>query len=269
MSIVVSSNFVLTETDTSLTEDHPIVGWRNIITTSNIAADTADTDYPVTNLANPATHLKWLAGTSVLQYVTITTGTADELDYVAIARHNLATAGIAISIEGDDGGGYETLVSPTVLADDGPALFRFTPGAFSAVRLKLAAGSEPASIAVAYLGKLLVLPRKLYQGMTPINYGRVSRSVSGRSEAGHFLGRIVTQEFVQNKVPLSLITPAYYRDNIDAFVEASKTTPFFFGWRPETYPDELGYCNMTNEPVPVNESPHGLISMTLEMTGVI
>jgi hypothetical protein len=89
------------------------------------------------------------------------------------------------------------------------------------------------------------------------------------SEAGDFLGRIETQRKIENEVPLSLIDPTYYRNHIDQFLDVSKTTPFFFGWRPQTYPAEIGYCSMTNDPHPVNESPHGLISMDFAMTGVV
>ncbi len=102
--IVISSSLVMSESD--LTPDHPIIGYRNIVTIDNIVADGEDPDYPVTNLANPATHLRWKSDAADLQYLTITTGSADPIDYVGIAKHNFGTAEIAVSIEGDDGGGY-------------------------------------------------------------------------------------------------------------------------------------------------------------------
>jgi hypothetical protein len=49
----------------------------------------------------------------------------------------------------------------------------------------------------------------------------------------------------------------------------SKQNPFFIAWRPQTYPDEVGYCHMTNDPAPINEAPHGLVAMSLEMTGIV
>src|SRR6185312_15874775 len=109
--------------------NRPLLGWRNIVTTGNIAADTADANNPVSNLANPATYLGWLAADTTEQYLTITPGSADDIDYVGIATHNLSTAQIAVSIEGDDGSGYVELVAPVIPANDGPLLFRFTPQA--------------------------------------------------------------------------------------------------------------------------------------------
>lgn len=272
MPVVISDSLVLQDAEAALSLDHPIIGWHNIVTTLNLVADTEDADYPATNLANPATHLSWKESPASPQadvYITVTTGTADDLDYLAIARHNLWTVGATVSV------GYFNTASPpqwvelvgeTTLPNDGPALFRWTAQPLTQVILKISGQDDPAQVAVLYVGKLLVLPRRLYQGMGAINHGRVANVTNGMSEAGHFTGRIVTQERLRNTVPLSLIDPAYYRAHIDEFLEASKELPFFMAWRPQTYPNEVGYCHLTNDPLPVNEAPHGLIAMTLEMT---
>jgi hypothetical protein len=277
MSVIVTSNLVLTASDeASLTADHPIIGWDNIVTPTNISASTADANYPVTNLANPATHLFWQVGgaysPAVYEYITVVTPTTDPVDYVAIAAHNLGSLGIPIGIGYFDASSppvWTTLVADSVLANDSPALFRFTAQSLVTVSIRLGPTSLLAQIAVVYAGKLLVLPRKLYQGFVPIPYGRIAKVTSGRSEAGQFLGRIVTQEFVKDTVPLSLIDPTYFRDHIADFLVDSKENPFFIAWRPQTYPAEIGYCHMTNDPAPINEAPHGLIAMSLEMTGIV
>lgn len=268
MSIVVSQNLVIADPNPyGLTLDNPIIGWDNIVTVDNLAADTAATGYPATNLANPATHLKWKANDTTTQYVTVTTGTADDLDYIGIAGHNLSSAGIEVSIEADDGGGYDEIVAPAMLANDGPALFRWTPAPYAAVRIKLVSGDEAAQIGTMFLGKLLVLPRKLYQGFTPPSQGRMGKEVNAMAESGDYLGSITTQRHVESKIPLSLVDPTYYRTYIDDFVSARQ--PFFIGWRPETYPNEIGYMRLTNWPQPAPQSPHSLLALSLEMSGVV
>jgi hypothetical protein len=267
MSLVISDNLVLSAIESGA--NRPLIGWRNIVTASNIAADTADSNNPASNLANPATFLGWEANDTTAQYLTITPGSADDIDYVGIATHNLSTAQIAVSIEGDDGSGYAELVAPVIPANDGPLLFRFTAQSLSGLRVKLASGDAAASIAVVYAGKLLVLSRKLYQGFTPIPFGRTSKVTNGRSESGQFLGRIVTGRSVASKVPLSLLDPDWYRANLDPFLDAGKDLPFFFAWRPDDYPAEVGYCWLTNDPQPQAESPHSLYAVTLEMAGVV
>lgn len=272
MPVIVSSNLTLVGAEAVLTPDHPIIGWD---TATGITATSADSNYPATNMANPATHLFWRASgdspAPTYQYITVT-GYSGNFDYAAIARHNLGTLQIPIAIgymETTSPTAFVTLISDTILADDSPALFRFTEQTLPNLTIRLQAGALAAQIAVVYCGKLLVLPRKIYQGFTPITYARVAKVTNGRSEAGNFLGRIVLQEFEKNTVPLSLIDPAYFRSHIADFLVDSKERPFFMAWRPQTYPLEVGYCHMTNDPQPVNEAPSGLIAMQLEMTGVI
>jgi hypothetical protein len=272
-SIIIASNIVLSGDEAALSLDHPIIGWS---TATSAAADSEDSNNPASNMQNPATHLFWRAGApdsppATYIYITLA-GYNDNFDYVAIARHNLGTNSTPIAIGYFDSNSpfsFIPLIGDTILPDDGPTLFRFAEQGTNHIVIRLTPGGFTPQIAVAYGGKLLVLPRKVYQGFAPINHSRVAKVTNGRSEAGNFLGRIVLQEFVKDTMPLSLIDPTYFRDHITQFLTASKESPFFIAWRPQTYPTEVGYCHMTNDPVPINEAPHGLIGMQLEMTGII
>ena len=136
------------------------------------------------------------------------------------------------------------------------------------VRLVLQPGNAPPQAAVIYVGSLLTLPRKIWQGQTPITHGRRQRVVNGVSESGQFLGRIITTSWRETKVDLLLIDPDTYRSDIDPFLEAAQENPFFFAWRPVRYPDEVGYCWLINEPEPVNEGPSGLVALELHLQGI-
>ena len=267
--IFFSSSLVISES--GLTPEHPIVGYRNIVTPANIVADGEDPLYPATNLANSATHLRWQSDDDGVQYITITTGSADPIDYVGIARHNFGSAEIAVSFEGDDGSGYAELVAPVIPGDDSPLLFRFTPGSFVALRVKLAAGSSVPRAAVLHVGKLLVLPRKIWQDHTPIPFGRRQKVVNGQSESGNFLGSITTTAWNEGRIKTSLIDPADYRDDIDEWMREAvfgrKT--FFFGWRPQSYPREVGYCWAVNDAQPKNSTGHGLTEFDMQITGIV
>jgi len=111
--------------------------------------------------------------------------------------------------------------------------------------------------------------RRIYVGHTPMPYGRSARIQNGRSEAGHFLGRIVIQETRDTAVALQNLTPTWYRTYMDPFIRASKEVPFFFAWRPQSYPYETGYGWMTNEPRPVNQRANGMMQIDLQMSGVV
>lgn len=266
-SLVIAQSLVLDPIEDL--PNNPLIGYRNIVAVANIAAGSAEDLYPAVNLANPATHLRWQASTTDEQYLTITTGSADDNDYIGVARHNWASAEIPVSIEIDDGSGFAEIVAPRLLLDDGPAMFRYPRGPLQAVRIRLQEGAAPARAAVVYNGALLTLERKLYQGQTAINHGRDDKVTNGRSESGNFLGRIVTGSSRSTKVPLTLISADWYHANFDRFLAVAKDRPFFFAWRPEDYPFQVGYVWLTNQPRPLYESPHGLVALDLELGGVV
>lgn len=267
--IVISESLVLAATG-AVTADNPVVGWRNLVTTSNLAADFEDTDYPAVNLANPSTAQKWLGQVDASpQYLTVTLSGSDEIDYLAVARHNFGTAQIAVKPQGDDGGGYADLTSEVLPGDDAPLLFRFDPQSLQAIRLRMAVGTAAPSAAVLYVGKLLVLQRRIYVGHVPIPYGRRTQVTNGRSESGNFLGRIVTGETRETAVSIRNMTPAWYRTEMDPFIAAAQETPFFFAWRPGAYPDEIGYAHVTNEPQPSNQRSNGMMQIDLQLGGTV
>lgn len=269
--IIISNSLVLGLTP----ETHvnaPLIGWHNLVTTGNIEADTAATDYPASNMANPITApgARWRAADSTAQAVSVAVDTVEPIDYIAIARHNLGSAAVSVTVEGsiNDGADWFELVQEALLPNDAPAIFRFEPQALTDIRLSLGAGDDPAEIAVLYTGLLLALQRRIYVGHTPIVLGRSAKIVNGRSEGGDFLGRIITSEQRETSVDLKNLTPSWYRTYLDPFIEASKDTPFFFAWRPGDYPDEVGFAWMTNEPQPSNQRPNGMMQVQLQMTGI-
>lgn len=271
MTVVIGSGVVLAP-NSETNADSPIIGWRNIVTIENVTADEEAAGYPATNLANPITSsgAGWRGETAIEQYVTVLTGTADDLDYVGIARHNFGSAGIAVSIEGraDSGDPYTELVAAVIPANDTPLIFRFAKQPLYQVRVKLAAGTEAPRAAVLYLGELLIVQRRLYVGHTPITLGRDIQVANGRSESGSFLGRIVLGEGRSTSVSLSNLTPDWYRDEFDPFVVAAAEAPFFFAWRPGSHADEVGYAWLTGDPRPVNQRSNGMMSVELQMAGI-
>lgn len=269
--IVISNDFVLTQPDDEfpITEDHPVIGWHNLVTAENIVAGTTATGFPASNLANPATHLRWQANDTTEQYLTITTGYVDDIDYLAVAKHNFSSGEIVVSVEGFIAGVWTEIVEEHLLPDDGPLIFRFTPQSLSHIRLRMQSGSEAPRAAVVYVGALLPLQRKIYVGHTPMPHGRKNDIVNGMSETGNFLGRLVLGSWRESTIPLSLIDPRWYRENMDEFLAVAKSTPFFFAWRPGTYPLEVGYAYLTADPMPVPTGPSNLLVFDLSVRGVV
>lgn len=275
MPIYISSSVVLSALGTD--PDLPLIGYDNVVTTTNIAATSAATGSPASNLANPATHLKWIAAnTDTPQYLTITLDGLTEIGYVAIAGHNFGSSGATISIEMEVDGSpaYEEIVSEVIPADDTPLIWWITPAIYpDALRVKIqvvddSPGIEPYA-AVVYAGVPLRMERKLYVDHTPISQARKVDVSNGRSESGEFLGRVVLGERRETSAKFRLFTPAWYRANMPDFLDAAKDAPFFFAWRPNEYPLEVGYVWLTNDPMPAPEGgANNYIAFELQMSGI-
>jgi len=272
--IVISQNLVLAPAGEPL--NTPVFGWRSMATA--VAATTEAEGFPADNVLNPSTVLRWRAEDASpleTEYLTFTIEDVGEQDYVAIAGHNLGSAEITVSIEGatQEVGSppeldWQEIVEEVVLPDDGPTIFRFPPSSYSHIRLKMQPGKEAPTIAVVYVGKLLVCERGTGSDHVPINFGRVSNIVNGQSESGAFLGRIILSEKRQTSLSLQHIRASWYRQQMDKFIAASMEAPFFVAWRPQDFPRDVGYCWMTNQPQPTVSFETGRISINLQMAGV-
>jgi hypothetical protein len=273
--VVVSPGLVVAPGVDGLNTDSPIIGYQTLVTSGNIAATTAQTASPASNLANPSTYLKWRASSAITdQVLTVTLETADDLDYVGIAGHNFGSGQMPVSIEGLAGSpaAWGELIPDTLLANDGPVIFRFPPQPLAAIRVRI----QPSGVApplspfaaVLYVGKLLVLQRRIFVGHTPMPYGRKLTVANHRSIAGAFLGRIILSEKTMTGIDLENLTPAWYRSYFEPFVVAAKEIPFFFGWRPGSYPYEVGFAWLANDPQPKNQRPNGMMQVSLSLEGI-
>lgn len=272
--IIISQGLVLSPVD-DVGPDNPVIGYRNLVTPDALMADFEAAGFPVTNLANPNTSSMWIGEEDYdEQYIEVEISTSDDIDYIAIARHNFGSDRIEVAVEAYtetdmyDEPIWVELFPGIMPADDRAIIWRFEPQSLAGIRLRLEPGDDAPMLAVLYVGRLLVLQRRIYVGHTPITYGRRAQITSGRSETGNFIGRIVTGEHLETSVSLQNITPAWYRSQMEPFVKAAQTEPFFFAWRPQSYPLETGFAALANEPQPTNQRSNGMMQIDLDMIGV-
>lgn len=277
-AVVISGDLVLSGAivGDAANGNNPLIGYHNLVTTANITSDTEAANHPIIDVANPATHLFWrgVMGSPSDEFITVEINSVEDVDYIAAARHNFFTGLFPVTVEGQatDGGDWFDLVAEVVLPNDGPVIFRFTPQSLFAVRLRIRASTADTPVApeigVIYVGRLLILQRRIYVGHTPLPYGRQVRVVNGRSESGNFLGRIVTGESRQTQVNMENLTPDWYRTYMEPFVRHAVENPFFFAWRPLDYPYEAGFAWLTADAVPNNQRVNGMMQVSLQMGGV-
>lgn len=282
--VVVSPGFVVSDGGYNFNADTPIIGYDNLLPASTVEATTEDDGYPALNLANPITHLRWrsAAGSpSSEEYITVTFNpnvSTPLIDYLAIARHNLGSSQAIVSVEAAESevgspGDWTEIVSERLLPDDGAAIFRFDKSAYFAVRLRIqeSQAAEPATpyIGVMYVGELLLLQRRIHTGHTPINYGRRQNIVNNRTINGDFAGRVILSRALETQVSLKNLTPDWYRQYMEPFLLDAQNNPFFFAWRPGTYPNEAGFCWLADDPQPVNQLSNGMMQIDLSLEGIL
>jgi len=248
----------------------PMFGYLNYLTSANITATNEQVAYPASNLGNVSTASFWKASSAVEQYLTATINPAQVVDYVGIARHNFYTAGIAVSVETQEGSGdpWVEVIAPFIPGSSAALIFRFIAQSAFGVRVKLAVGTVAAQASVMYVGKLLVSTQRIYVGHSPITLNRRVEIISGMSESGNYLGRIVTGATLTTSVSLTHLNKDWYREYFDPFVVVAQTTPFFFAWRPLQYSEESAFAWLTNNPNPSNMMSNGMMQVSLDMSGV-
>lgn len=250
--------------------DNPLIGYDQIVTSVDVSADTEADGFPASRVVTPDTYAFWKAADTTPQYFTVTTDGLTVVEYIAIAGHNFGTAQISVSIEKYLSGSWSTIESTVLPADDAPILWRVDPAALPSFRLVLSAGSEPARIGNLRAGSLLVMENPIWSGHAPIPYAFDTDVANGFSQSGKYLGRIVFGETRKTSAPFNLITPEWFRENMVDFLKASQEDAFYWVWRPDTYPDEVGYVVLTENIVPMNGDPsqNNLMTFELKMEGV-
>jgi hypothetical protein len=269
MPLILSPSLVLSN-PTQYDASSPVLGWENQITVAGTSADSEVDFYPATNLANPATNLTWKSDSTEVQYVTFAINEESPIDYLGIARHNLGSAGVVIEVEIQlfDSGDWSQLIEGFVVANDAPILVRFLETTANAVRLKLTPLATPPEIAVVHIGQMLVMPIGIPAGHTPLIDGRTTRTATGNSEAGDFLGSIVLSQKLNTSVAFQYLEDTWYRANLRPFVREGRGATFFYSGLPDSHPEEAGYAWLTSDPRPTFIEA-GWVNITFEIGGIV
>lgn len=266
--IVIADALALTLIGTT-EADYPVIGWDNLVTSSNVAATAEDADYPARNLANPATNQLWKGTGTGTQYLTVTMGAGVPVSFVGIARHNFGTIGATITIQYDPGtGSWATLAGPQIPGDDRPLLFISDETVATGVRVKIENATAIPQAAVLSVGLALRMQRGVQPGVMPFPHGRSREYVNGAAQNGDYLGDIQIRERLNGSMPFKALDADWYRQNVQDFVDVART-PFFVAWMPASYPTECAYAWCTEDPQP--GFAYGVpdyLDLTLKMEGL-
>lgn len=275
--LVISQDIVLSAAQASLPPGTPRILWDNIVTFSNIAADSEATGYPASNLSNVATNQEWRASAAGDVEITITTGVVDNQSAVGIAKHNFGSAGIAVEIgyyNDNSPDEWVNLAGPQMPADDEPLLFQFTEQSLAQIVIKLAEGDEAARAGVVYAGKMLHMERgvEINDDFAVPRFARRTEFAAPRSERGDYQGRIVTSQFIEGvEHSYAHLTADFFRDQLDPFIAAAQqNTPFFYAMRADNGVGwDVAYAWLTDDPMPLKSPVTGRYKIELKMGGIV
>jgi hypothetical protein len=244
---------------------HSRIGIDNIARTGTVDASSAAVGFPASAAANPLTYEFWKP-TSVPAWFRVDAGAPVTVDYVGIASHNLGSAGSTVTVQRSSDNDTWVDVVATVPTNNSPIMFLFA-GVSARYWRVLVTGNSP-TIGVINIGKVLEMQRAAYAGINPIDLSRRTVIRPNVSEGGQWLGRSVIREGSATSVGFRHLTNAWYRANFDPFVEEARSYPFFFAWRPEGYPDSVGYVWTQSDIVPTTMGIKDFLEVGLDLEGL-
>lgn len=222
------------------------IAYEQVLTTASVSA--AD------GALIPNTFERWRPASGT-QSVTFTTGSTQEINFIAIGAHNLGTAGATITIEtAPTVSGTLTERYSVTPEDDKPILVLLDSDiSIREVKITLTNGSNR-EIGYVSAGQVLVMPRAIYGGHSPITLNAKTEYQSNMTETGQFVGRKIIRKGSQSSFSWTRLDPQWYRDYFQPFVEAAKTKTFFIMWRPDRFSYEVAFGWVPGDISPVNNS---------------
>lgn len=261
--------------DAYINENSPRIGINNLANQSNIQSQigTLPTN-PAYLAALPNTDERWKSQgiPSHLFRVVISSEQAEFIDYFGIAAHRgLIGKQIRVVIRRY---GYPNVdIAPFMVTKSTP-IFRLIEAAeCNEVLIIFEGDGSDFDIDIGFIsiGQTVALPRRIYVGHSPMPFSRRPETRFLVSDNGTFLGQEKQKTLMRSSVSMSNIPPDYYRDIIyPSFQLPAETQPFFWSWRPGTYPDEVAFCWLpTGQFNQQNEKPNGFMNISFDLMGHI
>jgi hypothetical protein len=251
--------------------------WTRDLLASSVTASSADDEGPGDAVLKPDTFTFW-EPTSLPATLVIDFGTGRDVDYAGLV-HTLGSSQCSALVETSDGtfaGSPEEQVWSAVASEvapgnDAPLLFLDTSRVSRYGRITVTRSGSSSTmprIQVANFGEVLAMPRGIYGGHAPMNLSRDTVLDRALSKGGQFLGQGFVRYGMKGSASWKYLEPDWYREYFDPFVQAARSYPFFFAWRPSGYPLEVAYAWALGDIQPSNMGARQFMQVGLEMHGI-
>lgn len=219
----------------------PIIAWDNLLARDNAPAVTKPADasgHPFANLTDWRDYTTWMTSATGAIEIKLDAATLPggemEVDTLAIAGHNLHTAGVAgLSFQhSDDDSSYTGCFTPIDPADDRVILAHFTSCSHQYFKLTIPAGyTATPELGVLFVGKAMEIPAYPDAGFDPDQAEIGLNAEHGRT--GRLLGVASRYRSESAEASFSRLPSSFIEDEYVPFFDAHGQLPFFFDWSPD------------------------------------
>lgn len=175
-------------------------------------------------------------------------GSAQDVDYCAIAAHTMGTNGNTLEVQYYDGAAWQDMTPATAIADNMPVFCIFATENAQRFRIRVSNGTAP-TIGVVRFGEAMQMDAPLLGGHSPLDYSRMTESRSAYSMSGEFVGRSIQRQWLDTSFNWTHLSKTWIEANWKSFQKGAETDPFFIAWRPQDF-SEVGYCQTDRVPAP-------------------
>ena len=250
--------------------DNPLLCYKNLAIGSTVTASTEVAGFEGENVLNPMTYNAWkpVSQSSSIQF---NLGAPTEINFMAIAAHNLGTNANTIAFKWYDSvtSTWQQEVANASPADDSTILIlNNTKRTFQHWSLAITGGTPP-NVGVIYLGVALEVERKIYGGHSPVNLSQTTKVLPQKSETGQFLGKSIISQGAKTDVMFKNLSKNFVYGEYKTFIETAQTQPFFFAWRPGTFADGLVYGWVNKDIRATNNGKAALMDSGFTVEGIL
>jgi len=242
---------------------HGRIGYRNALTAASFTATSGDETAAA--LLTPSTWERWRAASSGEATITATLDETATINYVGLAGYALVGASVVVQYSADDTSAFTTITTITP-SDPACCMVQFEPVTALRVRLVITSVTTP-ELAVWYAGEVLELERPTRGGVKPAPLNRQASYSTEFSAGGNILGRVINRSGRGTSISLRNLTDSWYRSQFDPFVQSAQTTPFFYLWDPQNYPNDCIYGVASNDISPTNQGGIKRIDVAFDVEG--
>jgi len=262
MTVIFQTGYSLPSGDEDLTHAR-IAHANNWYAGGTIAASSAETGYFASAPDNSLTYEYWKPSSLPATWET-DLGSAREVDYCAIAAHNMGSNGNTLQVQYWNGSSWSGVIPSTAITTEEPIFCIFAPQTRQRWRIQVSNGTAP-TIGVIRFGKALQMPRPMSGGHQPLALGRETVSRANISETGEILGRSVLRRSLKSSYSWNIIENSWIDANWPDFQRAAEAEPFFTAWRPVD-DSGVGYGMADEVPKATYTGQAGFMRASLAMT---